>query len=149
MLRLTLRNLLARKVRLVMSGLAIVIGVAFLSGVLVFSNGLSTTFDGIIYGSTPDGVVRAQDTDEFSGGVSGQSAQAMTPDTVEALEALPQVARADGDINAGGMSLLAKDGTLVGGTGAPTLAFNYHDGPNMAGDEILLLKDGRWPQGKD
>lgn len=149
MLRLTLRNLLARKVRLVMSGLAIVIGVAFLSGVLVFSNGLSTTFDGIIYGSTPDGVVRAQDTDEFSGGMSGQSAEAMTPDTVEALEALPEVARADGDISAGGMSLLAKDGTLVGGTGAPTLAFNYHDGPNMAGDEILLLKDGHWPEGKD
>lgn len=149
MLRLTLRNLLARKVRLVMSGLAIVIGVAFLSGVLVFSNGLSTTFDGIIYGSTPDGVVRAQDTDEFSGGMSGQSAQSMTPATVEALAALPEVDRADGDISAGGMSLLAKDGTLVGGTGAPTLAFNYHDGPNMAGDEILLLKDGRWPQGKD
>ncbi len=149
MLRLTLRNLLARKVRLVMSGLAIVIGVAFLSGVLVFSNGLSTTFDGIIYGSTPDGVVRAQDTDEFSGGMSGQSAQAMTPETVEALAALPEVARADGDINAGGMSLLAKDGTLVGGSGAPTLAFNYHDAPNMAGEEILVLKDGRWPRGTD
>lgn len=149
MLRLTLRNLLARKVRLVMSGLAIVIGVAFLSGVLVFSNGLSTTFDGIIYGSTPDGVVRPQDTDEFSGGISGQSAQAMTPETVEALAALPEVARADGDINAGGMSLLAKDGTLVGGTGAPTLAFNYHDAPNMDGEEILVLKDGRWPRGTD
>ena len=59
MLKLTLRNLLARKVRLVMSGLAIVLGVAFLSGVLVFSNGLSSTFDGIIYSSTPDAVVGA------------------------------------------------------------------------------------------
>ena len=45
MFKLTLRNLFARKVRLVMSGLAIVLGVAFLSGVLVFSNGLSSTFD--------------------------------------------------------------------------------------------------------
>ncbi len=149
MLRLTLRNLLARKVRLVMSGLAIVIGVAFLSGVLVFSNGLSKTFDNIIYGSTPDGVVRAEATDEFSGGMAGQSDQAMAPDTVRALEALPEVARADGDVNGGGMSLLGKDGTLVGGTGAPTLAFNYHDSPNMEGDQILLLKDGRWPTGKD
>ena len=43
-LKLTLRNLLARKVRLVISGLAIVFGVAFLSGVLVFGNGLSSTF---------------------------------------------------------------------------------------------------------
>ncbi len=149
MLRLTLRNLLARKVRLLMSGLAVVIGVAFLSGVLVFSNGLSTTFDGIINGSTPDGVVRAQDSDEFSGGESGQSAQAVTPDTVSALQALPEVERADGDVSAAGMSLLAKDGTLVGGTGAPSLAFNYHDGPNMDGERILLLQDGRWPQGTD
>ncbi len=149
MLRLTLRNLLARKVRLVMSGLAIVIGVAFLSGVMVFSNGLSKTFDNIIYGSTPDAVVRAEATDEFSGGMSGQSDQAMTPATVAALEALPEVERADGDVNGGGMSLLAKDGTLIGGSGAPTLAFNYHDSPNMAGEEILLLKEGRWPRGTD
>lgn len=149
MLRLTLRNLFARKVRLFMSGLAIVLGVAFLSGVLVFSNGLSTTFDSIIYGSTPDAVVRAQDTDEFSGGISGQSAAVMTPDTVDALAALPEVARADGDVNGGGLSLLASDGTLVGGTGAPTIAFNYHDGPNMDGDEMLLLEQGRWPSGTD
>lgn len=149
MLRLTLRNLFARKVRLVMSGLAIVLGVAFLSGVLVFSNGLSTTFDSIIYGSTPDAVVRAQDTDEFSGGISGQSAAVVTPDTVDALAALPEVDRADGDVNGGGLSLLARDGTLVGGTGAPTIAFNYHDGPNMDGDEMLLLEQGRWPSGTD
>ena len=68
MLKLTLRNLLARKVRLVMSGLAIVLGVAFLSGVLVFSNGLSSTFDSIIYSSTPDGVVRAEQTASFEAG---------------------------------------------------------------------------------
>ncbi|TWG94719.1 putative ABC transport system permease protein [Nocardioides sp. J9] len=149
MLRLTLRNLLARKVRLLMSGLAVVIGVAFLSGVLVFSNGLQATFDGIIYGSTPSGVVRAQDTDEFSDGVGGQSELAMGPETVAALEELPEVERADGDIAAPGMSLLANDGTLVGGSGAPTLAFNYHDGPNMEGEQILLLTSGEWPTGTD
>lgn len=149
MFGLTLRNLLARKVRLLMSGLAIVIGVAFLSGVLVFSNGLSTTFDSIIYGATPDGVVRAQDTDEFSGGVSGQSDRTLTPEVVDALADLPEVARADGDVSGAGLNLLAEDGTLVGGTGAPTLSFNYHDAPNMAGDKILLLDSGRWPTGDD
>ncbi len=149
MLRLTLRNLFARKVRLLMSGLAVILGVAFLSGVLVFSNGLSTTFDSIIYGSTPDGVVRAQDTDEFSGGVGGQSDLVLTPEVVAELGTLPEVARADGDVTGAGLSLLASDGTVVGGTGAPTLAFNYHDGPNMAGDEMLILRDGRWPEGDD
>lgn len=149
MLRLTLRNLFARKVRLLMSGLSVILGVAFLSGVLVFSNGLSSTFDGIINGSTPDGVVRAVDTEEFEGGVSGQSDLTLSPAVVAALEDLPEVERADGDVLGFGMSLLASDGTLVGGTGAPTLAFNYHDAPNMAGGQALVLTSGSWPSGTD
>lgn len=149
MFRLTLRTLLARKLRLVMSGISIVLGVAFLSGVLVFSNGLQTTFDGIIFGTTPDGVVRVQDVEEFDAGFSGTPTSVLTPATIAELEALPEVERADGDVLGFGMSLLGSDGRLVGGTGAPTLAFNYHDGPNMAGVSILQLVDGRWPEGLD
>jgi len=149
MFKLTLRNLLARKLRLVMSGLAIVLGVAFLSGVLVFSNGLSTTFDGIINGTTPDGVVRAKDFAEFDAGYSGTPTAVLTPEVIADLEDLPEVDRADGDVQGFGMSLLASDGTLVGGTGAPTLAFNYHDGPNMDGSSILELENGQWPEGTD
>ncbi len=149
MFKLTLRNLLARKLRLVMSGIAIVLGVAFLSGVLIFSNGLSDTFDGIINGSTPDGVVRPTDFDEFEGGATGTGTTTLSPAVVDELEALPEVARADGDVAGFGMNLLAADGTLVGGTGAPTLAFNYHDGPNMDGGNILQLESGDWPDGTD
>ncbi|KAA1417140.1 FtsX-like permease family protein [Nocardioides humilatus] len=149
MFKLTLRNLLARKLRLVMSGLSIVLGVAFLSGVLVFSNGLQTTFDGIINGTTPDGVVRAKDFAEFDAGYSGTPKNVVTPEVIADLAALPEVARADGDVAGFGMSLLASDGTLVGGTGAPTLAFNYHDGPNMDGDSVLELDSGRWPEATD
>jgi len=147
-LKLTLRNLFARKVRLVMSGLAIVLGVAFLSGVLVFSNGLSSTFDSIIYSSTPDGVVRAEQTASFDAG-GATTTQTISPEVVDQLAALPEVARADGDVVGTGMSLLAADGTLIGGTGAPTLAFNHTDGPNMAGDPPMLLSSGRWPTAPD
>ncbi|GAA3543552.1 ABC transporter permease [Nocardioides daeguensis] len=146
MLRLVLRNLLARKVRLVMSGLSVILGVAFLSGVLVFSNGLSTTFDGIIHGSTPDGVVRTVNSDSFDAGYSGQSDRALSPADLDRLRQLPEVARADGDVAGIGMSLLASDGTLIGGTGAPTLAFNHTDSPNMDGERTLVLKSGAWPE---
>ncbi|KQW48673.1 ABC transporter permease [Nocardioides sp. Root1257] len=148
MLKLTLRNLFARKVRLVMSGLAIVLGVAFLSGVLVFSNGLSSTFDSIIYSSTPDGIVRPEQTSSFDAG-GATTTQTISPEAVDQLAALPEVARADGDVNGIGMSLLASDGTLVGGTGAPTLAFNHTDGPNMAGEPPMGLTSGRWPTSPD
>ncbi|QYJ04996.1 ABC transporter permease [Nocardioides panacisoli] len=145
MLRLTLRTLLARKVRLFLSGLAIVLGVAFLAGVLVFSNGIRTTFDGIINGSTPDGLVRVAGADSFSAGEGGVSTATLDPAVVTDLADLPEVDRADGNVEGFGMSLLAADGTLVGGTGAPTLAFNYTEAPNMAGDPTLELLEGAWP----
>jgi len=149
MLKLTLRNLFARKLRLVMSGLSIVLGVAFLSGVLVFSHGLSATFEGIINGSTPDGLVRAKGLDSFDGGANGIGNSVLTPKVVADLEGLPEVARADGSVDGFGLNLLAKDGTLVGGTGAPTLAFNYTGTPNMDGDSSLILRDGHWPEDAD
>ncbi|GAB7003843.1 FtsX-like permease family protein [Nocardioides sp. AN3] len=147
MLRLTLRNLVARKLRLLMSALAIVLGVAFLAGVLIFSHGLSHTFDNIIEGSTPDGVVRPVGTDSF--GQSSPSTLTVTPADVDRIAALTQVARADGTIEGVGLFVLDRHGKLIGGQGAPTLSFNHAGSPNMLGEQILELRAGRWPQSAD
>ncbi|RNL60388.1 FtsX-like permease family protein [Nocardioides marmoriginsengisoli] len=147
MFKLILRNVGARKMRLAMSALAIVLGVAFLSGVLVFSAGLSKTFDGIIQGTTPDGVVRVEGAESFTAGETGVSAATVTPDTVARLAALPEVDRADGNVDGFGMYVVDSDGDLLGGTGAPTLAFNRTEAPNMDGNNILTLLDGRWGKG--
>lgn len=147
MLKLILRNVGARKMRLAMSALAIVLGVAFLSGVLVFSAGLSKTFDGIIQGTTPDGLVRVEGAESFSAGETGVSAATVKPDVVAKLVALPEVERADGNVDGFGMYVVDSDGELLGGTGAPTLAFNHTDGPNMDGANTLNLLDGRWGKG--
>jgi putative ABC transport system permease protein len=147
--KLTLRNIAARKARLVMSALAIVLGVAFLSGVLVFSSGLDKTFDGIIKGTTPDGVVRVEGAESFTAGENGVSSATLAPAVVTDLEALPEVARADGNVDGFGMYVVDADGNLLGGTGAPTLSFNRTDAPDMDGNEILKLIDGRWGQGAD
>src|SRR4051794_15302776 len=147
MLRLTLRNLAARKLRLLMSALAIVLGVAFLAGVLIFSHGLGHTFDNIIKGSTPDAVVRPVGTDSF--GQSSPSTLTVTPADVAKLADLPEVARADGSVEGAGMFLLDTDNKLVGGQGAPTLAFNHTGSPNMLGEPVLELRSGRWPEAPD
>ena len=145
MFRLTLRTLLARKVRLFMSTLAIVLGIGFLTGVLVFSNGLGSTFDGIIKGSTPDGLVRPAGTGSFEAIGAGNST-VLTPEDVEELADLPEVAQADGSVDGLGMYLLDSDGRLVGGQGAPTIAFNYNDTPNLLGEPSLELISGDWPE---
>ncbi|MDH2416593.1 FtsX-like permease family protein [Nocardioides sp. CER19] len=147
MLRLTLRNLFARKLRLVMSALAIVLGVAFLAGVLIFSHGLSHTFDNIIKGSTPDALVRPVGTASF--GQTAPSTLTIPPADVARLADLPEVARADGSVDGAGLFLLDRHGKLVGGQGAPTLAFNHSGSPNMLGENILDLRSGRWPQRPD
>ncbi|GAA1960580.1 FtsX-like permease family protein [Nocardioides panacihumi] len=147
MLRLTLRNLVARKLRLVMSALAIVLGVAFLAGVLIFSHGLGHTFDNIIKGSTPDALVRPVGMDSF--GQSSPSTLTVTPADIAKLAGLPEVARADGSVEGAGMFLLDDNNKLVGGQGAPTLAFNRSGAPNMLGEPILELRSGRWPQAPD
>lgn len=144
MLLLTLRNLAARKVRLLMSALAIVLGVAFLSGVLVFSNGLGHTFDSIIKGSTSDALVRPVGMDSFTSGAP--STVTLGPADLKRLADLPQVARADGSVDGSGLFLLDHDGKVVGGQGAPTNSFNYTGSPNLLGDPMLTLRSGHWPQ---
>ncbi|KRE94084.1 ABC transporter permease [Nocardioides sp. Soil774] len=144
MLRLTWRNLLARKVRLLMSALAIVLGIGFLAGVMTFSTGLNATFDNIVNGSTSDAVVRpAGEVQATSAGVGTD--QVITPADVDKLSALPEVADAVGSVDGIGSFLLGQDGKLVGGQGAPTLAFNYAPSENMAGDQVLELSAGGWP----
>lgn len=148
MFRLTWRNLLARKVRLVMSALAIVLGIGFLAGVLTFSSGLSKTFDGIIQGSTPDAQARPAGTDAFSA-VGAGGTQTISPADVEKIGELPEVAQADGSVDGLGLYLLDTDDKLVGTGGAPTLSFNYTDTPNIDGQETLALEGGRWPEADD
>jgi putative ABC transport system permease protein len=147
-LRLTLRNLFARKVRLLMSTLAIVLGIGFLTGVLTFSTGLNSTFDSIIKGSTPDAVVRPEGTDPSQQFGIG-STRVVTPEDVENLAALPEVAQADGSVDGLGMTLLDQDGKLVGGGGAPTFGFNHTDTLNLLDEPTLELITGDWPTGID
>ena len=145
MFRLTWRNLIARKIRLVMSALAIVLGIGFLAGVLTFSSGLSKTFDGIIQGSTPDAIARPAGTDSFSAMGAGGT-QTLSPDDVAKLAALPEVAQADGSVDGLGLYVLDTEDKLVGTGGAPTLSFNYADTPNLDNQPTLTLDDGRWPE---
>lgn len=144
MRRLTWKNLLAHKVRLLMSTLSIVLGVGFLTGVLTFSTGLQSTFDGIIEGSTSEGLVRAKGSESFS--EQGASSNVvLTPADVEKIRQVPEVEGAWPNVEGFGMYLLDPDKKLVGGTGAPTLAFNTSEAPNLAGEPALLLEDGAWP----
>ncbi|MCD6639891.1 MAG: ABC transporter permease [Nocardioides sp.] len=148
MFKLTWRNLLARKMRLLMSALAIVLGVGFLAGVLTFSSGLSRTFDGIIQGSTPDATARPSGSNPW-GQVGAGGSAVLEPRDIDRLADLPEVERADASVDGMGLYVLDEDDKLVGTGGAPTLAFNHTDSPNMLGEPTLVLESGAWPEAPD
>ena len=54
MWKVTWRNLFARKVRLLLSGFAIVLGVAFVAGSFILTDTIRDAFTGIIKSSTAD-----------------------------------------------------------------------------------------------
>src|SRR6478752_4331236 len=94
MLRVTIKGLLAHKLRMTLSVLAIVLGVAFVAGSLVFTDTLSKTFTELTRQTAPDVTVRPVQSD--AGKATGISTGAITADIVRELDRLPGVARADG-----------------------------------------------------
>ncbi|QBF47172.1 ABC transporter permease [Janibacter limosus] len=142
MLKATLKSLLARKARLLMSAMAIVLGTAFVAGSLIFTDTLGRTFDGIMDGTVGDVVVQAEQTDDYGGSGGARISAA----EVDELAALPGAARADGSIDAIGVFVVGTNGKVVGGQGAPALAFNYNDAPNQLGEPPLAIVDGRAPE---
>ena len=59
MLRATFRSLLARKLRLLLSSLSVVLGVSFVAGAFVLTDSLNSTFDNLFataYSGTDVGV---------------------------------------------------------------------------------------------
>lgn len=147
MLRATFSSLLARKARLLMSALAIVLGTAFVAGSLIFTDTLGRTFDGILDGTVGDVVVQAEQTDEMSGTALGGGT--ITPAEVEAMSEVPGAARADGSIEAANVFVVDTDGQVVGGQGAPGLAFNDNDAPNQLGENPIRVVEGRSPEAAD
>lgn len=142
MLVASLKSLLGRKVRLVMSTFAIVLGVAFVVGSLVFSDTLDRSFTALFDATVGDVVVRPAG----GGGTDGVPGTVTVPaGLVDELAALPGAARADGNVAAIGVYVVGADGKVVGGVGPPALGENFSDAPAAGGLEGLSIVEGRAP----
>lgn len=144
MLRATLRSLLARKLRLLLSATAVVLGVAFTAGAFVLTDSLGRVFDDLFgdLGSTTDVQVRAADS--FAGG-GGTVRPPVTEDLLTRLRAVDGVAAAAGDVE-GFAELVVDDGADVyrSAVGAPTIGVNYDPEPALG---TLVLREGAPPAG--
>lgn len=129
MLKLALRNVLAKKRRFIGTALSITLGIAFLTGTLVFTDTMGRTFDNLyteIYAET-DTVVRASSSVEDSVGfeIRGRIPNA----AVDRVRAVDGVAEAVGSIE-GWAQLVGADGDPVGNPsmGPPTMGGSFTEG---------------------
>ncbi|WP_193614616.1 ABC transporter permease [Nocardioides lijunqiniae] len=145
MWRASLKSLLGRKVRLLMSTFAIVLGVAFVAGSLIFSDTLSRSFTALFASTVGDVVVRPVGGQTAAGSLSSLTVPASLVDELEGAEG---VERVDGNVSAFGVYVVGSDDKVIGGLGPPALGGNYTTAP-AAGGEGLELVDGEAPEGRD
>jgi putative ABC transport system permease protein len=146
MFRAAWKSLLGRKLRLLMSTFAIVLGVAFVAGSFVFTDTLSRSFTAIFASSVGDVVVRPV------GGVASDgtpTTKTMPASLVDKLATADGAARADGNVSTFGLFVVGQDGKVVGGNGPPGIGLNLTGAP--AGHHIkgLEIFQGHAPHGPD
>ena len=127
MLRATLRSLLARKLRLLLSAMAVVLGVSFVSGALVLTDTLGRVFDDLFVSTSAKTDVEVRGQALFEG-QSGTARQLVPSSELERIRALPGVAAATGDVS-GYAQVVGKDGKAYGSNGPPTFGQNYDAEP--------------------
>ena len=114
MIRIVIEGLLARKLRLIATALAVTLGVAFMAGTLVLTDTISRTFNDLfatVYQGT-DAVVRG--TAAFSGPqFTGEQRPLVNASLVQALSRVPGVAASEGAIT-GYARLVGKNGEALG-----------------------------------
>ena len=97
MIRATLRGLLSRKLRLVLSALSVVLGVMFVSGAFVLTDTLSRSFDQLfstVFSNTDVQVSAVQKVSQ--GGDSERVTTTIPESTVDSIRGVDGVAHADG-----------------------------------------------------
>src|SRR3954469_11171071 len=122
MLRVTIAGLRATRRRLVGTALAVVLGVAFLTGTLALGDTLSANFDRLFADANAgtDVVVRSASVINAAGN-AGPDEQVRAPidaAIVDRVRAVDGVASAEPSITGYGQ-LLGRDGEAVGGNGPP------------------------------
>ncbi|MER5362220.1 ABC transporter permease [Streptomyces sp. NPDC002785] len=142
MFRTALRNVLAHKARLLMTVLAVVLGVAFVSGTLVFTDTLGNAFRNQSAKSYEDVAVavstHADQRDDKTPGI--------TAATLKKIEGLAGVDTATGRVS-GFAGVADPDGKLIG-TGWSNTGGNYSPGKNGK-DSAYTFIDGKGPDAAD
>jgi putative ABC transport system permease protein len=148
MIAVALKGLAGRKVRALLTALAVVIGVTMVSGTLVLTDTIQKGFDAVFGASyeQTDAVIAGKEIVKGS-----QSGAATVPEPLLAeVRALPEVEAAGGTIApnvSNSAQIFGRDGKPIGTSGAPQFGLG-HDA-SLPQFSPLRLKTGEWPEGPE
>ena len=149
MFKVALKGVLARKGRVVTTAIAVLLGVAFVTGTLVLSDTITKVFNDLFadVNEGTDALVRQESTfnDGFGTDIRGRIDQSL----LEPVLATPGVAEADAGINNNAYAqFVDEDGEAIGNPnqGPPTLGFSW---PTVDALNPFVLSAGDPPEGSD
>ena len=125
MWKVTLKGLLAHKLRLALTGLSIVLGVTFIAGTFVLTDTLHNTFD-TLFGNIYQNVdFQVRGVAQLGTSGAGVQRNAVPSSLVPKVQALPGVAAAVGSVQGNNVQFVAPDGKAISTGGAPTLGISF------------------------
>ncbi len=144
MWKVTIKGLLAHKLRLALTALAIVLGVTFIAGTFVLTDTLHNTFN-TLFGNIYQNVdFQVRGVAQFGSG--GTATRNPIPESVLAtVRAVPGVEAAQGSVT-GYAQYVSHDGKAITTGGAPTLGVSFDPDQRIS---ALRLAQGRAPTTSD
>ncbi|HEY2949469.1 MAG TPA: FtsX-like permease family protein [Micromonosporaceae bacterium] len=146
MFRAMLRGLLAHKLRLVLSALAVVLGTMFMSAAFVAGDTMAKGFENLF--TTVNENLDVQVTAENDAPKSEQGNEVVTAfvdqATVDKIAAVPGAARTTPQVGTDGARVVGKNGKVVASNGPPRFGIGW-----VEDDSLVRLRDGRPPTGPD
>ncbi|WP_019633849.1 ABC transporter permease [Actinomadura atramentaria] len=141
MTKVTLRNLAAHKVRLLLTGVAVLLGVAFVAGTLMFTDTMGKQFDDLFSSVGKNVAVDVRAKKIGGSDDDGMNAMPIPASLVDTLKTVEGVKDPEGQVG-GYAAVVGRDGKVVGGGGPPQMGVNW-----TGDDGSFKLASGRAPSG--
>ena len=147
MLRVALKGLAGRKLRALLTAIAVILGVAMISGTYVLTDTINNAFTSIFTQTykNADAVISAKTAFTNDNGNTVQ-APGFSQNLLAKVQALPDVNAAEGSVTDDQTKLVGRDNKVISTHGAGSLALSI----NPDGDQRfnpLELTAGHWPSG--
>jgi putative ABC transport system permease protein len=140
----TLKGLLAHKLRLAATALAIVLGVSFVAGTYVLTDTINATFTNL-FDEVTQGIDVAVRSEESFATQGNEIRDPIPEEILNEVKAVDGVKVAEGSVTNGFAQFVDKDGKPVTTGGAPTLGVSIATAPELQAG--TTIRSGRLPSG--